>query len=149
MRWNIFLKKKQTKAKFDLFNKLGNNFLAILELCAFYIEYEKVKFTAINFRGLSNVKYFMQTQFLRFCKDIAKVNTHKLNFSIKNLSSKCVHICIKLRIYSHLLNKILNGKLHVFVSWILLVLILSLASFSTSLIATLLYTLHQSTPDTD
>ena len=26
-----------------------NNFLATLELCAFYIEYKKVKFTTINF----------------------------------------------------------------------------------------------------
>ena len=50
-----------------------NHFLAILELCAFYIEYKKVKFTAINFRGRTNVKYFMQAQFLRFCKDTAKV----------------------------------------------------------------------------
>ena len=50
-----------------------NNFLGILELCAFYIEYKKVKFTAINFCGRTNVKYFMQTQ--RFCKDIAKVSS--------------------------------------------------------------------------
>ena len=28
-----------------------------------------------------------------------------MNFSVKNLFSKCVHIRIKLRIYSHLLNK--------------------------------------------
>ena len=41
-----------------------NNFLAIQELCAFYIEYKKVKFIAINIRGRTNVKYFMQTQFL-------------------------------------------------------------------------------------
>ena len=52
-----------------------NTFLAILELCAFYIEYKKVKFTAINFRGRTNVKHFMQTQFLRFCKDTAKVSS--------------------------------------------------------------------------
>ena len=45
-----------------------NNFLAILELCAFYIEYKKVKFTAINFRGRTNVKYFMQTQVCDFVK---------------------------------------------------------------------------------
>ena len=45
-----------------------NNFLAILELCAFYIECKKVKLTAINFSGPTNIKYFMQTQFLRFCK---------------------------------------------------------------------------------
>ena len=38
-----------------------NNILAILELCAFYIEYKKVNFTAINFRGQTSVKYFMQT----------------------------------------------------------------------------------------
>ena len=39
------------------------NFLAILELelHAFYIKYEKVKFMVINFRGRTNVKYFMQT----------------------------------------------------------------------------------------
>ena len=52
-----------------------NNFLAILELCAFYIEYKKVKFTAINFCGRTNVKYFMQTQAMRVCKDTAKVSS--------------------------------------------------------------------------
>ena len=52
-----------------------NNFLAIVELCAFYIEYIKVKFTEINFRGRTNVKYFMQTQLLRFCKDTPKVSS--------------------------------------------------------------------------
>ena len=52
-----------------------NNFLAILELCAFYIEYKRVKFTAINFGGRTNVKYFMQTQSLLFCKDTAKVSS--------------------------------------------------------------------------
>ena len=41
-----------------------NDFLAILELCAFYIEYKKVKITAINFRGRNDVKYFMQIQAL-------------------------------------------------------------------------------------
>ena len=46
----------------------------MLELCPFYIEYKKVKFTAITFRGPNNVKYFTQTQLLRFCKDIAKVS---------------------------------------------------------------------------
>ena len=53
-----------------------NNFLAIVELCAFQIEKKiKVKFMAINFRGRNSVKYFMQTHFLRFCKDIAKVSS--------------------------------------------------------------------------
>ena len=28
-----------------------NNFLAVLELYGFYIEYKKVEFTTINFRG--------------------------------------------------------------------------------------------------
>ena len=37
-----------------------NNFLAFLELCAFYIKF-KVKFMAINFRGRTNGKTFMQT----------------------------------------------------------------------------------------
>ena len=32
----------------------------------------------------------------------------KMNFSVKNLFSKCEHIRIKLRIYSHLLNKSLT-----------------------------------------
>ena len=30
---------------------------------------------AINFRGRTNVKYFMQTQLLRFCKDTTKVSS--------------------------------------------------------------------------
>ena len=38
-------------------NHAMNNFLAILELCAFYIKYKKVKFTAINFCGQTNIKY--------------------------------------------------------------------------------------------
>ena len=38
-----------------------NNFLAILELFAFYIERKKVKFKAINIRDGTKVKYFMQT----------------------------------------------------------------------------------------
>ena len=51
-----------------------NNFLPTLELCAFYIEYLKVKLTIINFRGRTNVKYFIQKQSLRFCKDTPKVS---------------------------------------------------------------------------
>ena len=50
-----------------------NNFLAILEFCSFYIEYKNAKFAGINFRGQTNVKYFMQTQLFQFCKDTAKV----------------------------------------------------------------------------
>ena len=64
-----------------------NNFLAILELRAFYIEYKKVKFTAINFRCRTNVKYFMQIQLLRFCKDIAKVSSLRL----LKLTTKSTH----------------------------------------------------------
>ena len=52
-----------------------NNVFAILELCAFYMEYKNAKLTEISFRGRNNVKYFMQTQLLRFCKDIAKVSS--------------------------------------------------------------------------
>ena len=48
-----------------------------MELCAIYIEYKKLKFTAINFRGRSNVKYFMQTQVLRLLKGTTK-STHFL-----------------------------------------------------------------------
>ena len=39
-------------------------FLAILELCTFYIEYKNLKFKAIDFCAQTNVKYFMQTQLL-------------------------------------------------------------------------------------
>ena len=62
------------------------NFLAILELelCAFYIKYKKVKFIVINFRGRTNVKYFMQTQLLQFCKDTAKVSSLPLLKIITN-----------------------------------------------------------------
>ena len=42
------------------------------------IEYKKVKFMAINFRGRINVKYFMQTQLLRFYKDTTKVSSLSL-----------------------------------------------------------------------
>ena len=52
-----------------------NSFFAILELCAFYIVYNNAKLTEISFRGRNNVKYFMQTQLLRFCKDTAKVSS--------------------------------------------------------------------------
>ena len=38
-----------------------NNFLAILELCAFYIGYKKVKFMAINFRSQTDVKCLTQS----------------------------------------------------------------------------------------
>ena len=41
---------------------------------------------------------------------LAQINTQKMNFSVKNLFSKCDHIRIKLRIYSHLLNKSLTEK---------------------------------------
>ena len=44
-----------------------NNFLAIKEFCA--------KFTGINFLGRTNIKYLMQTQLLRFCKNTAKVSS--------------------------------------------------------------------------
>ena len=44
-----------------------------------YIEYKKVKFSAINFRGRANVKYFIQTQLLRFCKDTANVSSFPLS----------------------------------------------------------------------
>ena len=52
-----------------------NNIFAILELCAFYMVYKNAKLTQISFRGRNNVKYFMQTQLLRFCKDTAKVSS--------------------------------------------------------------------------
>ena len=36
---------------------------------------QKVTFTANNIRGRTNVRYFMQAQLLRFCKDTAKVSS--------------------------------------------------------------------------
>ena len=52
-----------------------NNIFAILELCAFYMEYKNAKLTEISFGGRNNVKYFLQTQLLRFSKDTAKVSS--------------------------------------------------------------------------
>ena len=52
-----------------------NNFLATLEFCAFYTEYRNAKFTGIKFRGRNNVKYLMQTQLWRFCKNTARVSS--------------------------------------------------------------------------
>ena len=70
-----------------------------------------------------------------------------MNFLVKKLFSKCEHIRVKLRIYSHLLNKSLAENFTFFVSWILLVLPLNLARLN--LIVSLAYILHQSTLDTD
>ena len=73
---NFLKKNKQTNTKFDLFKNCEiNNFLAILEICAFYIKYKKVKFMATNFFHLTNIKYFMETQLLRFCKVTTKVSS--------------------------------------------------------------------------
>ena len=52
-----------------------NNFSAILGFFAFYIKLKNAEFTGINFRGRTNIKYFMQTELLRLCKDTAKVST--------------------------------------------------------------------------
>ena len=64
-----------------------NNFLTILEFCSFYIEYKNAKFTGINFRGQTNVKYFMQTQLLRFCKNTAKVSS----LPLLKITTKSIH----------------------------------------------------------
>ena len=52
-----------------------NKFKQYWSLCAFYIEYKNMKFTATNSSGQTNVKYFRHTQPLRFCKDTAKVSS--------------------------------------------------------------------------
>ena len=52
-----------------------NNFLVILEFCESYSEYKNGKFTGINFRGQTNIKYLTQTQLLRFCKNTTKVSS--------------------------------------------------------------------------
>ena len=70
-----------------------------------------------------------------------------MNFSIKNLFSKCEHIRMKLRIYSHLLNKSLTED------FIFCVSIIGFTNesrkFFLNLIASLSYTLRQSTLDAD
>ena len=43
-----------------------------------------------------------------FCLFTCTNQCTKMNFSIKNFFSKCDHILIKLRIYSHLINKPLS-----------------------------------------
>ena len=73
MKKSFLKRNKQSQSLICLKNCEINKFLAILELYALYIEYKKVKFTAMNFRGRTNVKYFMQAQVLRLCKDTAKV----------------------------------------------------------------------------
>ena len=76
---NCFLKRNKQKQSLICFKTCRMiNFSAILELCPFYIEYKKVKFTAIDFRGRTNIKYFMQTQVLQFCKDTAKDSSFPL-----------------------------------------------------------------------
>ena len=45
---------------------------------------------------------------------LAQINTQKMKSSIKNFFSKCEHIRIKLRIYSHLLNKSLTENIFFF-----------------------------------
>ena len=52
-----------------------NNFSAILGFFAFYIKLKNAEFTGINFRGRTNIKYFMQTELLRLCKDTAKASS--------------------------------------------------------------------------
>ena len=73
----------------------------------------------------------------------------KMKFSVKNFFRKCKQMRIKLPIYSQLLSKSLTENFIFFLSGILLVLLLSLASFSSILIASRSCNLHQSTLDTD
>ena len=72
----FFLKRnKQKQSLICLKNCEMNNFLAILEFCAFYIEYKNAQFTAINFRVRTSIKYLMQIQLLRTCKGTVKVSS--------------------------------------------------------------------------
>ena len=52
-----------------------------------YIGYKKINFMAISFRCRTNVKHFMQTQLLRFCKDTAKVSS----FPLLKITTKSTH----------------------------------------------------------
>ena len=59
---------------------------------------KKVKFMAINFRSRTNVKDFMQTQILRFCKGTAKFSSlpmlkYLLNQHIFSLQRKKYQYC--------------------------------------------------------
>ena len=70
----FFLKRKKQRQKFDLFKNCEmSNFL---ELPAFYIEYKKVKFMAINFRVRTNVKYSFAK--IRYLVKITTKSTHFL-----------------------------------------------------------------------
>ena len=69
--FEVKLKKKKIKQRQSLIcskNCEMNNFLAILELCAFYIDYKKVKLTAINFRGRINVNILCKHSLCDFVK---------------------------------------------------------------------------------
>ena len=69
-----------------------NNFLAILEFCAFYIAYKiHAKFTGINFRGRTNVKYFIQTQLLQFCKDTTQIYSLNTFYPCEEEDTNTVH----------------------------------------------------------
>ena len=101
----VFLKRnKQRQSLICLKNCEMNNLLVILEFCAFYIEYKNAKFTWINFRGQTNVRYFIQTQLLRFCKDTTKVSslplskiTTKSNYHFLPAKKKIPILCIVLQ----------------------------------------------------
>ena len=71
-----------------------------------------------------------------------------MNFSINNLFSKCEHIRMKLRIYSHLLSKSLTED---FIFCVVSIIGFTNESrkFFLNLIASLSYTLRQSTLDAD
>ena len=67
-----------------------------------------------------------------------------MNFFVKNLFSKCEHTRIKLSIYSYLLNKFWTEN---FIFCVVNAVDFTIQSLY--LIASLSYTLHQSTLDTD
>ena len=74
---------------------------------------------------------------------LPQIKVQKIKFSVGNFFSKCEQIRIKLRIYSHLLNKSLTENFILCVA----VLLLSLARFSSNLVSRI--TFHQSTLETD
>ena len=54
-----FFEKKQKQSLICLKSCETNNFLAVLEFCAFCVEYNNEKFMEINFRSRANVKHFI------------------------------------------------------------------------------------------
>ena len=61
---------------------------------------------AINFRGRANVKYFMQTQLLRFYKDTAKVSS----LPLLKITAKSTHFLPAKKTQKQLSRRVLRKR---------------------------------------